>query len=48
VALSLFAVAEVLITYQKYQLKKRYIKELDEYEVKKKSSGDDERGKEQQ
>jgi len=29
-------------------MKKRYVKELDEYEVKKKSNGDDERGKEQQ
>ncbi len=35
VALSLFAVAEVLIAYQKYQLKKQYVKELDEYEVEK-------------
>jgi hypothetical protein len=48
VALSLFAIAEVLITYQKYHLKKQYIQELDEYEVEKKSDGDDQRGKEQQ
>jgi len=38
-ALSLFVIAEVLISYQKYQLKRRYIEELDDYEAKKKSSG---------
>jgi TRAP-type C4-dicarboxylate transport system permease small subunit len=40
-ALSLFVVAEVLIAYQKYQLKKRYVEELDEYETRKKSNGDE-------
>ena len=42
-------IAEVLIAYQKYQLKKRYVEELDEYEARKKNNNDeeeeDERGK---
>ena len=46
-ALSLFVVAEVLIAYQKFQLKKRCVEELDEYEAKN-SKKEDEKGKEQQ
>ena len=40
VALSLFAAAEVIIQYQKFQLKKQYIEELDEYERAKRASSD--------
>ena len=47
VALSLFAISEVLIAYRKYQLKKQYVKELDEYEANKKNSGDVENGSEE-
>jgi hypothetical protein len=39
VSLSIFVVAEILIAYQKYQLKKRFIEELDEYESKRKADG---------
>ena len=40
VALSLFTAAEVIIQYQKFELKKQYIEELDEYERAKRASSD--------